>query len=51
MTGLAMSLPSIADMHTPLAKSVKPDGRTKEERIAAAMAAGPLEIAKDAKIV
>jgi hypothetical protein len=51
LAGLAISLPSIGQMHTPLAKSVKPDSRTTGEKIAAAMAAGPPVVAKDAKIV
>jgi hypothetical protein len=51
IAGLAVALPATAQMHTPFAKPTKPDSRTKEEQIAAAMAAAPESVAKDATIV
>ena len=48
---IALGTIAVADMHNPLEKHASADPRTKEEKIAIAMSAGPLEIAKAARII
>ena len=48
---LALQTPTTAQMHNPLEPHHAPDARTVEEKISAAMSAGPSEIAANAHIV
>ena len=48
---IALGTIAVADMHNPLEKRPGADPRTKEEKIAIAMSAGPPEIAKAARII
>jgi hypothetical protein len=48
---LALETPTTAQMHDPLEPHHSPDARTVEEKINAAMSAGPAEIAAAARIV
>jgi hypothetical protein len=47
----ALGTTAVAEMHTPLEKRPGADTRTTEQKIAIAMSAGPLEIAKGARII
>lgn len=47
----ALGTTAVGQMHTPLAKRPVADTRTTEQKIAIAMSAGPLEIAKEARII
>jgi hypothetical protein len=48
---LALETPTTAQMHNPLEQHHSPDARTVEEKINAAVSAGPAEIAAAARIV
>jgi hypothetical protein len=48
---IALGTIAAADMHNPLEKRPGADPRTKEQKIAIAMSAGPPEIAKEARII
>jgi hypothetical protein len=48
---LALQVPATAQMHNPLEPHRTPDARTVEEKIRAAMSAGPSEIATTARVV
>ena len=48
---IALGTIAVADMHNPLEKHASADPRTKEEKIAIAISAGPPEIAKAARII
>ena len=47
----ALGTTAVAEMHTPLKQRPVADTRTTEQRIAIAMSAGPVEIAKGARII
>src|SRR5690242_6304981 len=48
---IALGTIAVADMHNPLEKGPGADTRTKEQKIAIALSAGPPEIAKGARII